>query len=259
MKALAKTEKSIALAGTSFQGVKVREVESDDLKGELYDQILLGYRISQTNLPNDYQREAQVMCELVSDRIQSEFGMLTMAEIKQAWKDGFFGAYGKFYGVSPITLIGFLTSYSSSDKRKKLVQDSKKSILEIPEKSEVRISLDEKRKFWDECKSDFLKSGYLKGEIYLHKIGVELGEIDLKDDMFIEEVKFLAKQRLEKIKLETIEKKGLGAKREVREINQLIESVTPSGKTWGNVCKRVAVELAFRPKEIKSYRDVQEL
>lgn len=42
---------------------------------------------------------------------------LTSVEIQDAFRAGVTGVYGEFYGISPKTLLGFLKSYISSEKK----------------------------------------------------------------------------------------------------------------------------------------------
>ena len=42
---------------------------------------------------------------------------LTAVEIQDAFRAGVTGVYGEFYGISPKTLLGFLKSYVSSEKK----------------------------------------------------------------------------------------------------------------------------------------------
>ena len=46
-----------------------------------------------------------------------EIANLTSVEIQDAFRAGVTGVYGEFYGISPKTLLGFLKSYVSSDKK----------------------------------------------------------------------------------------------------------------------------------------------
>ena len=42
---------------------------------------------------------------------------LTSVEIQDAFRAGVTGSYGEFYGISPKTLLGFLKSYITSEKK----------------------------------------------------------------------------------------------------------------------------------------------
>ena len=42
---------------------------------------------------------------------------LTSVEIQDAFRAGVTGVYGEFYGISPKSLLGFLTSYIASEKK----------------------------------------------------------------------------------------------------------------------------------------------
>ena len=43
---------------------------------------------------------------------------LTSVEIQDAFRSGVTGVYGEFYGISPKSLLGFLKSYISSEKKR---------------------------------------------------------------------------------------------------------------------------------------------
>lgn len=52
---------------------------------------------------------------------------LTLPEIEDAFNDGMFGEYGEYYGVTAITLYGFLDGYINSDKKREAAAIVRKS------------------------------------------------------------------------------------------------------------------------------------
>jgi hypothetical protein len=251
MSNIVKQNHQIALAGTSQEGIKVRFEIPETLKADLFDEVLRGYKITQTKLPENFNEEIQVTVEMVVPEILEKFGMLTLPEVKQAFKDGFFGEYGTFYGITPLTLTGFLKSYLMSEKRKNIVRESKKENQALPEPT-PEVTKDEKLIMWNEAKSKFLKTGEMLGEVYLYRVGRDLGFIDETDEFFIEEVRFKAHKRLEEMR-ENISKAALSIteKWEVRSIDELLKQlemdkpIEKGTMKWKRVCRRIAVEITF--------------
>ena len=47
-----------------------------------------------------------------------KFPRVTIAEVKEALKQGVYGEYGKYYGLNPVTFMNFIKSYLSDEERK---------------------------------------------------------------------------------------------------------------------------------------------
>lgn len=76
-------------------------------------------------------KEPVIMASALDEMISTERDMLelTLPEIADAFKNGVFGSYGEFYGLSAPNLFGFIRSFLTSEKKREataLVVKSKK-------------------------------------------------------------------------------------------------------------------------------------
>lgn len=78
------------------------------------------YLASITRIRDFEAREPIIMATALDDMMAQDAGManLTLPEIADAFKNGVFGIYGEFYGITAPNLYGFLDSFLKSEKKK---------------------------------------------------------------------------------------------------------------------------------------------
>lgn len=96
---------------------RYREGDEDKRKQWLFRQIGACYFIAHQKQPSwDAMTIDTDMLDasMIDEPVVSN---LTSVEIQDAFRAGVTGVYGEFYGISPRTLLGFLKSYISSEKK----------------------------------------------------------------------------------------------------------------------------------------------
>lgn len=96
---------------------RYREGEEDKRKQWLFRQIGACYFIAHQKQPSweTMTIDTDMLdASMFGDPVISN---LTSVEIQDAFRAGVTGVYGEFYGISPKTLLGFLKSYVSSEKK----------------------------------------------------------------------------------------------------------------------------------------------
>lgn len=196
--------------------------------------------------------DVNMQITILEKALRSTYAGVTMEELAYASEKGAIGEYGEFHGISPATFIFWLKGYIDSFERKEAVR-SKIKALPVSEPVKIEVTKDEKLKTWNEAKAKFLKTGEMMGEVYLYKIGRELGFIDQSDEMFIEEVKFHAHKRIEQNR-ENLSKAAISIadKWEVKSLDYLLEKlnaeepIVNGTEKYKRICKRIAVEIKFK-------------
>ena len=99
------------------------------------------YLASITRIRDFEAREPVIMATALDDMISQDRAMadLTFPEIADAFKNGVFGIYGEFYGLTAPNLYGFLNSFLDSEKKKEataLVLKSKEEMYEEKTRAE---------------------------------------------------------------------------------------------------------------------------
>lgn len=69
-------------------------------------------------------REPVMMASMLDEMIMQDRDMaeLTLPELADAFKNGVFGLYGEFFGLSAPNLFGFINSFLDSDKKKEATE-----------------------------------------------------------------------------------------------------------------------------------------
>lgn len=183
---------------------------------------------------------------LLTEVLQKHFAGITINELAYISEKGAIGEYGEFHGINPATFAKWIREYLDSHERKEAVRSLKTQPKQLDRKKE--LTRDEKQDIWSEAKDKYQKTGQLVGELFLYDIGIELGYIDLNDEMLVEEVKFKAQKWFENERLRLIEVGGLTRKHAIGAIKKVLELPEDDRKTsafWVNRCKRIAVSLAL--------------
>ena len=78
------------------------------------------YLVSITRIRDFEAREPIVMATSLDEMItrDSDMAGLTLPELADAFKNGVFGLYGEFYGLTAPSLYGFIDKFLSSEKKK---------------------------------------------------------------------------------------------------------------------------------------------
>ena len=82
--------------------------------------------------------EASIGAVALDERISDseELSMLTIPEMEYAFKNGIFGRYGEYYGLSAISLFNFLEEFIKSDKK-----EESERILRAPLEAEIEARI----------------------------------------------------------------------------------------------------------------------
>lgn len=83
----------------------------------LYQQIGACYFLAHQKLPSSDTLTIDTDVLDASMLEDPAISNLTSVEIQDAFRSGVTGVYGEFFGISPKTLLGFLKSYVSSEKK----------------------------------------------------------------------------------------------------------------------------------------------
>lgn len=231
-----KSEVSVAM-----EAPKIREVESSRNRvKEIYLKALLT-----AGQKNADPQDLSLQIDILDGKLKKHFGGVTLEEVSFAAEKGSIGEYGEFYGISPKTICGWVRSYLDSHERKIALRESKKPKALPEPKTLNRL---DKQEFWNEVKEDYLKSGKIIGELALYPVGVELGHIDIKNEMVVEEAIFNAikffENRLEDLRIGGVMTKVL--KRDLIEGLMCDVDKKRSPNRWINQCKREAVKIAMK-------------
>lgn len=101
------------------------------------DELIIS-TFAKTSFQIDHDIHNATIDELCSE-LQIDNGNLTFDEIKIAFKKGYKGEYGKFYGLSNATYFGWVNAYAWSERRfnaTKAIQKAKELKLNKPELTE---------------------------------------------------------------------------------------------------------------------------
>jgi len=194
--------------------------------------------------------DVRVEIDLLREQIQARYTSLTYEELAYLSESGAIGEYGQYHGISPKTFVSWIKSYLSSQERKKAIRVRKEEEARQLEKSKP-LSHADKRKTWDEAVEHYNTSQTVIGGKFLFQIGVELGEIDIKDEMTIEEVKYHALNWFKSEKDRLLAEAGLASRVLIRQLKEVIDADDKTRSQfpmWQNRCKHVAVELKFKEK-----------
>lgn len=96
---------------------RYREGEEDKRKQWLFRQIGACYFIAHQKQPSWEMMTIDTDMLDASMFADPVISNLTSVEIQDAFRAGVTGVYGEFYGISPKSLLGFLKSYVSSEKK----------------------------------------------------------------------------------------------------------------------------------------------
>jgi hypothetical protein len=104
--------------------------------------------------------------------LTEKFPRVTLAEIKEALKEGVYGEYGEFTGLNPKTFVQFVKGYLFSKDRKEAIAqfESKRTFL----KAQISLTPDQREEFnkqfvnelFEDHKAGKLVSDYVPGFIY---------------------------------------------------------------------------------------------
>ena len=124
------------------------------------------YLASITRIRDLDAREALLMATALEDMIAQDAGManLTFPEIADAFKNGVFGIYGEFFGLTAPNLYGFLDSFLRSEKKREateIVLKSKEESYAEKKAAEIEKNLKKIRDEIEEAKrrGDFIPTG----------------------------------------------------------------------------------------------------
>lgn len=233
----------ISLIEAAMQGVLIRqstELEVKKVVGEA-----LNYAVMARGSKADIE-DLKVFRLQITETLQRRYGGLTLQEITYAAKEGSTGGYGKVYGVDPSSFIAWVEAYNQSTARR-TVKRNQAEQKELP--APTKLNDQQKREFWSEAKADYKNSGRLIGELTLYRIGTQIGEIDTKDELFIEEVKDTALKWFKAEKVRLMQVSGMLARPLISRCKEVIEATEKERSAnpfWQNRCKRVAVEITFK-------------
>jgi len=247
---------AVELAGTQYSGIKAREIEEKEIKKALYDQIKIGYKISQTKLPLDFQKEITATVEMVYPEIVERHGGLTEKEIRLALRNGFYGRYGDFYGITPKEILRFIDAYSVSDQRKSLIKQSRDAQEASQKPQPPKKLTDDQRKEWWAIARERFKDGHeVIAADHLWKIGLDYKFIRI-DDAELKSIKEAVTEQFRKEKASLLDPRRvmkLKDRKKIEELKLILEThIDQRGKykKWVLACKREAVIRAFE-SEIK--------
>lgn len=96
---------------------RYRRGDEDKRKQWLFRQIGACYFIAHQKQPSWESMTIDTDMLDASMMDDAVISNLTSVEIQDAFRAGVTGVYGEFYGISPKTLLGFLKSYISSEKK----------------------------------------------------------------------------------------------------------------------------------------------
>lgn len=195
---------------------------------------------------NEDDIKAQVV--LLTELLQKNYAGLRIGEIQYAAEQGAIGRYGQNFGINPANFCKWLDAYMQSEKRKRLVRHQREEIKKANETKALPPSTEEKQKFWNERKADYLESGNITGGLKAYEVGIELGIIDLKDKEAVETAKKRALKWVERQQDVLKGQHGLGARYALRPIREILTADPGERKNltlWVSTCKRELVKLIF--------------
>ena len=98
--------------------------------------------------------EATVAAVALDERVadSKELSTLTIPEMEYAFRSGVFGAYGEYYGLSAVSLYGFLNSYFKSERKAestRLVREAKEAQIRNEDevhRARIRAEMEEAKR-----------------------------------------------------------------------------------------------------------------
>jgi len=202
--------------------------------------------IKLAGIRNFHEADVRADIVLLQEQLKKHFGGLTMAELQYLSEKGVLGEYGEFYGVNPGTFVKWIRAYLNSHERKMALREAKTENKALPQSK--TLSPDQKQKTWNEAKERYRHSGLVQGGVWLYGLGLDLGKINVQDELFIEEVRYNAQKTFEK-RIEALKAQRLLQKRTIKELQAILEAEPEErsqNKTWIDQCKREAVKLIFK-------------
>lgn len=182
---------------------------------------------------------------LTAQILTREFPSLTLKEVRYATEKGATGCYGEFHGINPKTFLDWVRAYRNSTEWKEARKNDKDQ-KQLPKPK--TLSPDQMQKTWNEAKERYRHSGLVQGGVWLYGLGLDLGKINVQDELFIEEVRYNAQKTFEK-RIEALKAQRLLQKRTIKELQAILEAEPEErsqNKTWIDQCKREAVKLIFK-------------
>jgi len=191
--------------------------------------------------PDDVSEDLSLTIPL----LKREFPSLTIKEIQYAVEQGAVGYYGEFHGINPKTFMDWIRAYRNSTEWKQAKNQKEPARKELPRPKELTPA--QKKDIWNDAKKRYLESHSLQGGVWLYGIGLELGYIDARDEIFIQEVRYKTEKKL-KDRIEALKQQRLIQRQAVKEYQAILETETDQRKKypkWVAECKREAVKLTF--------------
>lgn len=119
------TELKIEFTSLAEKRFKSPAVSSVNLVNELSFLGFLYMLITKTFIKCGQPIEAdkiEVVVGLFSEEILDDFPYITVKEIEKAFKDGYKGNYGKYYGLNVLTFIGWIDFFVKNIRNKELLK-----------------------------------------------------------------------------------------------------------------------------------------
>lgn len=122
--------------------------------------------VHSSRIPSDM--DLLIDASFVNQTIMEDEGMrtLTLVEIQEAFRKGIMKEFGDYFGISPVSLVGFLKGFIQSPKRQKalsILVEKKQQRIEEEINREKRMFYesrvkDLKHPFWKSAKGAHMKS-----------------------------------------------------------------------------------------------------